>query len=186
MIWLFVKPARSMKKYLILGFKTAKSLLWHIAGAGETRADLSREVLVSWLIDDHVHCFEEMTLYYDYPDEIGVKQGVTTVIDAGTTGAENIHRLWFSQRSQNQCLCFSQHFKWGIVEQDELADLSKSKNWSKKHCRSFLTLSSDQSPNEQNGDRRKWHHAVEISENDQAENQPLPLMVHIGSQHHRI
>lgn len=41
-------------------------------------------------VDDHVHCYEKMTLYYDYPDEIGVTKGVTTVIDAGTTGAENI------------------------------------------------------------------------------------------------
>lgn len=40
------------------------------------------EFLSAGWIDDHVHCFEEMTLYYDYPDEIGVKQGVTTVIDA--------------------------------------------------------------------------------------------------------
>lgn len=41
-------------------------------------------------IDDHVHCYEKMRLYYDYPDEVGVNRGVTTVIDAGTTGAENI------------------------------------------------------------------------------------------------
>lgn len=41
-------------------------------------------------IDDHVHCYEKMNLYYDYPDQIGVEKGVTTVTDAGTTGAENI------------------------------------------------------------------------------------------------
>lgn len=26
-------------------------------------------------IDDHVHCYEKMNLYYDYPDEIGVSKG---------------------------------------------------------------------------------------------------------------
>ncbi len=45
-------------------------------------------------IDDHVHCYEEMTLYYDYPDQIGIMKGVTTVIDAGTTGAENISQFY--------------------------------------------------------------------------------------------
>ena len=49
-----------------------------------------QQYLSAGWIDDHVHCFEEMTLYYDYPDQIGVNKGVTTVIDAGTTGAENI------------------------------------------------------------------------------------------------
>ena len=41
-----------------------------------------------------MHCYEEMTLYYDYPDQIGIMKGVTTVIDAGTTGAENISQFY--------------------------------------------------------------------------------------------
>lgn len=59
----------------------------------ETRKEIvltdDQYISAGW-IDDHVHCYEKMTLYYDYPDEVGVKRGVTTVIDAGTTGAENI------------------------------------------------------------------------------------------------
>ena len=51
-----------------------------------------------------------MALYYDYPDEIGVKKGVTTVIDAGTTGAENIHEFYDLARKQKQMFLISQYF----------------------------------------------------------------------------
>ena len=65
-----------------------------------------------------------MALYYDYPDEIGVKKGVTTVIDAGTTGAENIHEF-YDLASKTNVFGLVNISKWGIVAQDELADLSK-------------------------------------------------------------
>ena len=65
-------------------------------------------------IDDHVHCFEEMTLYYDYPDEIGVDKGVTTVIDAGTTGAENIHTFYeHAKASKDKCFALLNIFQNG-------------------------------------------------------------------------
>ncbi len=49
-----------------------------------------QQYLSAGWIDDHVHCFEEMTLYYDYPDQIGVNKGVTTVIDAGRLGQKTL------------------------------------------------------------------------------------------------
>lgn len=51
-----------------------------------------------------------MALYYDYPDEIGVKKGVTTVIDAGTTGAENIHEFYDLAQQAKQMFWISQYF----------------------------------------------------------------------------
>ena len=89
--------------------------------------DLAGEHYVSagW-IDDHVHCYEKMTLYYDYPDEIGVTKGVTTVIDAGTTGAENIGDFYeLAKKVKTNVFALINISKWGIVEQDELADLTK-------------------------------------------------------------
>ena len=77
-------------------------------------------------IDDHVHCYEKMNLYYDYPDQIGVQKGVTTVIDAGTTGAENIRDFYQLTKSvKTNVYALMNISKWGIVEQDELADLTK-------------------------------------------------------------
>ena len=51
---------------------------------GHQEIDLHQQsyVTAGW-IDDHVHCYEKLSLYYDDPDEDGYKAGVTTVIDAG-------------------------------------------------------------------------------------------------------
>ena len=63
--------------------------------SGKQEIDLHHEAYVSagW-IDDHAHCYEKLTLYYDDPDEDGYKTGVTTVIDAGSTGADNIRDFY--------------------------------------------------------------------------------------------
>ncbi|WP_314578899.1 amidohydrolase/deacetylase family metallohydrolase [Enterococcus gilvus] len=95
----------------------------------ETRKEIvltdDQYISAGW-IDDHVHCYEKMTLYYDYPDEVGVKRGVTTVIDAGTTGAENIGDFCeLAKKSKTNVYALLNISKWGIVEQDELADLTK-------------------------------------------------------------
>ena len=85
-----------------------------------------QQYLSAGWIDDHVHCFEEMTLYYDYPDQIGVNKGVTTVIDAGTTGAENIADFYeHAKQAKTNVYALLNISKWGIVAQDELADLNK-------------------------------------------------------------
>ena len=47
------------------------------------------------------------------------------MIDAGTTGAENIHEFYDLGSKQNKCFGLVNISKWGIVAQDELADLSK-------------------------------------------------------------
>lgn len=85
-----------------------------------------QQYLSAGWIDDHVHCFEEMTLYYDYPDQIGVNKGVTTVIDAGTTGAENIADFYeHAKQAKTNVYALLNISKWGIIAQDELADLNK-------------------------------------------------------------
>src|SRR5699024_12209057 len=86
------------------------------------------EYLSAGWIDDHVHCYEKMTLYYDEPDMIGVSKGVTSVIDAGSTGAENIDDFYdLTLKEKTNVYALLNISKWGIVEQDELADLSKIK-----------------------------------------------------------
>ena len=44
-----------------------------ISGSATQIIELADQTFISagW-IDDHVHCFEKMDLYYDYPYEIGV------------------------------------------------------------------------------------------------------------------
>ena len=135
-------------------------------------------------IDDHVHCFEEMTLYYDYPDEIGVKKGVTTVIDAGTTGAENIGRFYeLAQAAKTNVYALVNISKFGIVEQDELADLTKVQSRLvaealAKYPDFILGIKARMSKTVigENGIK-----PLEMAKVIQKENGDLPLMVHIGS-----
>lgn len=49
-------------------------------------------ITAGW-IDDHTHCNAHAALYYDDADAIGYRTGVTTVIDAGSTGADNVADL---------------------------------------------------------------------------------------------
>ena len=53
--------------------------------------DLRGEYYVSagW-IDSHVHCYPKSPIYHDEPDSVGIATGVTTVVDAGSTGADDI------------------------------------------------------------------------------------------------
>lgn len=140
-------------------------------------------VSAGW-IDDHVHCFEKMTLYYDFPDEIGVKKGVTTVVDAGTTGAENIHEFYdLAKQAKTNVYALVNISKWGIIAQDELADLSKVKE---ELVHKVLT----ELPDFIVGIKARMSKTV-IGDNGitplkrakkiQKENNNLPLMVHIGS-----
>lgn len=147
--------------------------------------DLAGESYVSagW-IDDHVHCFEKMTLYYDYPDEIGVSKGVTTVIDAGTTGAENIGEFYdLAKKADTNVYALVNISKWGIVEQDELADLKKIKE-------DLITNVLTKYPDFIVGIKARMSRTVvgnndiiplELAKKIQADNNHLPLMVHIGS-----
>lgn len=135
-------------------------------------------------IDDHVHCFEKMTLYYDYPDEIGVKKGVTSVIDAGTTGAENIHEFYdLAVQAKTNVYALANISKWGIVEQDELADLTKIREDLVKKVLTEL-------PDFVIGIKARMSKTVigengitplELAKRIQKDNNNVPLMVHIGS-----
>lgn len=135
-------------------------------------------------IDDHVHCYEKMTLYYDYPDEIGVTKGVTTVIDAGTTGAENIGDFYdLIKKVKTNVYALVNISKWGIVEQDELADLTKIQA---DLVRDRLT----ELPQFIVGIKARMSKTVvgengitplELAKDIQRENKNLPLMIHIGS-----
>lgn len=156
-----------------------------IEASAEKVIDLAGEHYISagW-IDDHVHCYEKMTLYYDYPDEIGVTKGVTTVIDAGTTGAENIGDFYeIAKNVKTNVYALVNISKWGIVEQDELADLTKIQADLVHDCLAKL-------PQFIVGIKARMSKTVigengitplELAKDIQRKNQNLPLMIHIGS-----
>ncbi|AKM54102.1 dihydroorotase [Spiroplasma eriocheiris] len=76
-------------------------------------------------IDIHTHCYEKQSLYTDDPDEIGVRQGVTTVIDAGSVGANDVDEFYHCKdKYQTKVYCWLNVAKIGIPFQGELLDLN--------------------------------------------------------------
>ncbi|MEG9295945.1 amidohydrolase/deacetylase family metallohydrolase [Mangrovibacillus sp. Mu-81] len=95
-------------------------------GVGERIIDFHHQVYVSsgW-IDMHVHAFPEFDPYGDDIDEIGYKSGVTTIIDAGSTGADRIQDLVRNlKKAKTKVLVFLNISHIGLERIDELSNLS--------------------------------------------------------------
>ena len=92
-------------------------------GQGEVVAE-GGHVSSGW-IDMHVHAFQELKPYGDAIDEIGVKQGVTTIVDAGSCGANRIGELQAAgEGAKTRLLAFLNISRIGLERIDELSDLS--------------------------------------------------------------
>ncbi len=87
--------------------------------------DLHNEYYVSpgW-IDMHVHCYPKWDLYYDDALEIGVKSGVTTVVDAGSCGSLNIDSFFSENKDKiTNIYTFLNISDEGIHRQNELSNM---------------------------------------------------------------
>ncbi len=79
-------------------------------------------VSAGW-IDGHTHCYPASPLYHDEPDKVGVASGVTTVIDAGSTGADDVddfQRIAATCKTRVHALLNISRI--GLLHQNELAD----------------------------------------------------------------
>ncbi|QIQ20876.1 amidohydrolase/deacetylase family metallohydrolase [Zophobihabitans entericus] len=88
--------------------------------------DLAGKHFVSagW-IDAHAHVFELSPIYHDEPDLAGVAAGVTTVIDAGSVGADEIDRFYQITRNvKTNVYAFLNISRIGVIRQNELADMA--------------------------------------------------------------
>lgn len=147
--------------------------------------DLEGKYMMSsgW-IDGHVHANKNMNLYYDEPDEIGVKQGVTSIIDAGSTGADNIGDFYQeTKNAKTNVYALINISEKGIIHQDELSDLKKiNKNKVLKVLKEYpdfiLGLKARMSESVVGDNNIE---PLLLAKRIQKETDGLPLMVHIGS-----
>lgn len=94
-------------------------------GEGEV-IQLPKNVYVSpgW-IDLHTHSFPKYEPYCAYPDEIGFKTGVTTVVDAGSCGTNDIDDFFkMSGKCMTRIFSFLNVSSVGLKVRNELADMS--------------------------------------------------------------
>jgi len=93
-------------------------------GIGSRISDCTGAYVSSGWIDMHVHAFPDFDPYGDEIDEIGIKQGVTTIVDAGSCGADRIGELAASsERAQTNVFAFLNISKIGLARVDELSNL---------------------------------------------------------------
>lgn len=156
-----------------------------ITGRAKVEQTLAADCYLSagW-VDSHVHCYEKSPIYHDHPDRIGVESGVTCVVDAGSTGADDIDD--FRQRTQaatTQVFALLNIARTGIVTQNELADMTQIDRPAiaeavRRHPDFIVGLKARMSSSVvgENGIQ-----PLVLAKAIQQENGNLPLMVHIGN-----
>lgn len=91
---------------------------------GDAVQDCSGLYGSSGWIDLHVHAVPEFDPYGDEIDEIGVKQGVTTLVDAGSCGSDRIGDFYAdSQKAATRVFAFLNISRIGLERTDELSQL---------------------------------------------------------------
>ncbi len=159
--------------------------LGRVTGEARATRDLNGEHYVSpgW-IDLHVHCYPKSPIYHDEPDAVGVTTGVTTVVDAGSTGANDIDDFYALTRGvATEVLALLNVSKVGLIAQNELADMANidaaaAREAIARHPDFIVGLKARMSSSVvgENGIA-----PLERAKAIQQENGNLPLMVHIGN-----
>ncbi|WON76563.1 amidohydrolase/deacetylase family metallohydrolase [Serratia sp. UGAL515B_01] len=135
-------------------------------------------------IDAHVHCYPSSPIYHDEPDLVGVASGVTSVVDAGSTGTDDIDEFYILTRSaKTNVFAFLNISRIGLLRQNELADLSDINKQAVKRAIDgkpgfIIGIKARMSSSVvgQNGTK-----PLVLAKEIQQENQQLPLMMHIGN-----
>ncbi|MFC3747925.1 amidohydrolase/deacetylase family metallohydrolase [Paenibacillus sp. GCM10012306] len=153
------------------------------AGRGLREWDGGGAFVSSGWIDMHVHACSELHPYGDEIDEIGVKQGVTTIVDAGSCGSDRIAELADSARNaKTRVFAFLNISRIGLQRVDELSRPEWIDNVSVQESmlknRSFIVGLKARISRSVVGEMgiEPLRRARELSDET-----GLPLMVHIGS-----
>ncbi|MCW7761621.1 amidohydrolase/deacetylase family metallohydrolase [Photorhabdus luminescens] len=134
-------------------------------------------------IDAHTHCYSSSPIYFDQPDLVGIAGGVTTIIDAGSVGADDIDHFYsLMKRTKTHVYSFLNIARTGIITQNELSDMNKIDDQSiyqaiKRYPDFIIGLKARMSKSVigENG-IQPLIRAKEIQKES-----GLPLMVHIGN-----
>ena len=86
--------------------------------------DMKGLYVSSGWIDLHVHALDTLQPYGDTIDEIGIRQGVTTIVDAGSCGAGNMEELYQKASvSRTNVFAFLNVSTLGLTRMNELSNL---------------------------------------------------------------
>lgn len=135
-------------------------------------------------IDIHVHCYHGQTMIGIDPSEIGVKTGVTTLIDAGTSGAHTIKDFYerIIKHSEERVLVLLNTASEGLktlseLSDDDAIDEGKIAKTVEEYKDIIVGLKARASSSVL---KEKGIRPIERSKKI-AENLELPLVIHIGN-----
>lgn len=100
--------------------------LGEISAPSRNTLDLHGNSYISagW-IDSHVHCYPNSPIYHDEPDSVGIATGVTTVIDAGSTGADDVDDFYqLTRNAATEVYALLNISRVGLIAQNELANMA--------------------------------------------------------------
>ncbi|GIM46532.1 dihydroorotase [Collibacillus ludicampi] len=128
-------PSQRIFRSLDVGVKNGKIVGLFEPGAisaesAKVRIDASGCLVTPGFIDLHVHVFEHRTELGIHADLVGVKQGVTTIVDAGSTGSRDFQSFLTEvvEKNQTQVLLWINIASQGLCDgRSELSDLSMLK-----------------------------------------------------------
>lgn len=140
-------------------------------------------VSAGW-IDSHVHCYPNSPIYHDEPDSVGIATGVTSVVDAGSTGADDVDDFYnITRKASTEVFALLNISRVGLIAQNELANMANIdadavKQAVQRHPNFIVGLKARMSSSVvgENGIA-----PLERAKTIQKENGDLPLMVHIGN-----
>lgn len=184
---LILRNARLVDDTIIdIALKDGKiAALGEIIGDGQEERQLNGEYYVSagW-IDSHVHCYQKSPIYHDEPDSIGINTGVTTVVDAGSTGADDIDEFYeITRKATTDVYALLNISRVGLIAQNELSDMANIdkiavRDAVKRHPGFIVGIKARMSSSVVGANGIK---PLERAKEIQRENGDLPLMVHIGN-----
>ncbi len=159
--------------------------LGDVSGPAREEFNLDGKGYVSagW-IDSHVHCYPKSPIYHDEPDSVGIATGVTTVVDAGSTGADDVDDFYqLTRAATTQVYALLNISRVGLIAQNELArmeniDADAAGAAIRRHPDFIVGIKARMSSSVvgENG-IKPLVRAKEI----QKANGGLPLMVHVGN-----
>lgn len=146
--------------------------------------DMEGKIISPGFIDIHVHCFPHNTAISSNPDDIGIRKGVTSIIDAGTSGANTIKDFYenFITKTKTRIFVNLNIASDGLKTLSELSDMNnieeeKIKEAIKKYPDVIVGLKARAS-----GSVVKENGIKPIAEGKRiASKYGLPVLVHIGN-----
>jgi dihydroorotase len=122
-----VDPARGIDGNLGVAISGGRLTAAGSVGSGAEIVDASGLVLVPGLVDLHTHLYEGVSHYGIDPDANCLRRGVTTAVDAGSSGAQTFpgFRRYVIERAQTRVLAFLHVAVQGMISTlvGELEDL---------------------------------------------------------------